>query len=130
MVKSKKKYSVIIEKTGTGYSAMVKDLPVYTSGDKIEKLTSNILEALNFYLEEQNEYVDFENIVLTLDFKLFFQQYKILNAKFLAQRIGINPTLFSQYVRGRKNPSQKQVKKILKGIHELAYELTELSLIS
>ena len=113
MVKSKKKYSVIIEKTGTGYSAMVKDLPVYTSGDKIEKLTSNILEALNFYLEEQNEYVDFENIVLTLDFKLFFQQYKILNAKFIAQRIGINPTLFSQYVRGRKNPSKKQVKKIL-----------------
>jgi len=47
----------------------------------------------------------------------------------LAERIGINPTLLSQYVQGRKLPTAKQADKILAGIHEIGNELSELNLI-
>ncbi|MFI5164973.1 MAG: helix-turn-helix domain-containing protein, partial [Bacteroidia bacterium] len=60
------------------------------------------------------------------DLRLFFQHYKVLNAKFLAERIGMNPTLLSQYVQGKKKPSQQQTEKILKGIKEIARELSGL----
>ncbi|MEQ8517592.1 MAG: helix-turn-helix transcriptional regulator [Cytophagales bacterium] len=65
-----------------------------------------------------------------MDFQLFFQNYKILNVKFLAKRIGINASLLSQYVRGIKSPSQKQISKILNGINEVGEELKDLALIN
>ncbi|MEQ8360276.1 MAG: type II toxin-antitoxin system HicB family antitoxin [Cytophagales bacterium] len=130
MKKTSKKYQVLIEKTDTGFSAMVMDLPVFTTGTSIENLSSNIIEALNLYLEERNEFVDFGNIKLNMDFQLFFQNYKILNVKFLAKRIGINASLLSQYVRGIKSPSQKQISKILNGINEVGEELKDLALIN
>jgi transcriptional regulator with XRE-family HTH domain len=52
----------------------------------------------------------------------------VLNANFLAERIGMNPTLLSQYVRGVKNPSEKQTKKIIQGIHAIGKELADLDL--
>ena len=32
----------------------------------------------------------------------------------LAQRIGMNETLLSQYVNGKKNPSKRQIKRIIR----------------
>ena len=40
----------------------------------------------------------------------------------------MNPTLISQYVQGRKNPSGEQTKRILKGIHEIGRELSEVNI--
>jgi predicted RNase H-like HicB family nuclease len=48
-----RKIKVIVEKTGTGYSAFAEDFPVATTGKTIDKLKSNILEALNLYFEEE-----------------------------------------------------------------------------
>jgi hypothetical protein len=53
----------------------------------------------------------------------------VLNANFLAQRIGMNATLLSQYVRGVKQPSQKQTQKILQGIQLIGKELSDLDFI-
>jgi DNA-binding transcriptional regulator YdaS (Cro superfamily) len=64
-----------------------------------------------------------------LDLKQFFQYYRVLNATFLAKRIGMNPTLLSQYVRGKKQPSSKQIEKIIKGIQSIGKELSEISLV-
>jgi hypothetical protein len=50
----------------------------------------------------------------------------IINAKFLAEKIGMNPTLLSQYVQGRKKPSETQTEKILSGIHQIGKELSEI----
>ena len=52
-----------------------------------------------------------------------------LISKFLANRIGMNPTLLSQYVSGVKKPSQKQNQKIIDGIQMIGKELAELSLV-
>ena len=64
-----------------------------------------------------------------IDFKQFFQYYKVLNSRFLADKIGMNPTLLSQYVQGHKKPSSSQTKKILTGIHQIGQELSEINLI-
>jgi predicted RNase H-like HicB family nuclease len=47
------RYAVVIEKTGTGYSAYVPDLPGCVSvGDTREEMERNIREAIELYLDE------------------------------------------------------------------------------
>jgi hypothetical protein len=41
----------------------------------------------------------------------------------------MNPALLSQYVQGRKKPSDAQTQKILSGIHQIGQELLEINLI-
>ncbi len=53
----------------------------------------------------------------------------VINVKFLAEKIGMNPTLLSQYVQGHKKPSDKQAEKILSGIHQIGYELSGINLL-
>ena len=69
------------------------------------------------------------DIELSIDFKQFFEYYKVINAKHLAKRIGMNETLLSQYVTGKKKPSPKQVERIAEGLHQIGQELTELKLL-
>jgi len=47
------RYAVVIEKTSTGYSAYVPDLPGCVSvGRTREEMESNIREAIELYLDE------------------------------------------------------------------------------
>ncbi len=124
----KKKIQVVVEKTSTGFSAYVPNYPIVTTGNTIIELQKHILEVLNFYFEEEGYEVMKNNISLQIDFKQFFQYYKVLNAKHLAEKIGMNPTLLSQYVQGRKKPSPQQSEKIIQGIQEIGKELAELRL--
>lgn len=94
----KKKILVVIEKSNTGFSAYSEFYPVYTTGASMYELIDNAIEAFTFYFE--NEKFDPVQIAFEIDFKQFFQYYKVLNSKALAQKIGMNPTLLSQYVRG------------------------------
>jgi len=45
------KIKVTIEKTNTGFSAGADKYPVYTAGDSLEEIKTNIREALNLYFE-------------------------------------------------------------------------------
>ncbi len=132
MVKSivKKKVAVKVEKTKTGFSAYAMDYPVFTTGKTFSELSKNIVEALNLYFEDDGRSVDQKDIKLEIELKQFFQFYRVINAKFLADRIEMNPTLLSHYVQGRKKPSVVQTEKILKGIREIGKELSELNLYS
>ena len=129
MKTSKKKIDMIIEKTKTGFSAYANDYPIFTTGKTIADLINNTYEAAALYFEEQKIKLTHDNINFEVDFKQFFQYYKVINAKFLAEKIGMNPTLLSQYVQGHKKPSDKQTDKILLGIHQIGRELSELNLI-
>jgi predicted RNase H-like HicB family nuclease len=124
-----KKIKMIVEKTDTGFSAFSEDYPIYTTGRTIPELIDNAFEAANLFFEEDNIHIIQENIKFEIDFKQFFQYYKVINAKFLANKIGMNPTLLSQYVQGRKKPSDAQTEKILLGIHQIGQELSEINLI-
>lgn len=128
----KKRIKVIVEKTNTGFSAYPLDeqIPVGTTGRTISELQDNILEVLNFYFEEKGYKIRKENIAIEIDLQQFFQFYKVLNARHLAEKIGMNPTLLSQYVQGRKKPSQQQNERIINGIQQIGKELVELKLIN
>lgn len=129
MKKLNKKINMIVEKTDTGFSAYSEAYSIFTTGNSILELVNNAYEAVNLYFEDQNVVVSSETVLFEIDFKQFFQYYKVLNSKFLAEKIGMNPTLLSQYVQGHKKPSTKQTEKILAGIHQIGQELSEINLI-
>lgn len=129
MQKLKKKIDITVEKTDTGYSAYNDDASVFTTGKDIPELYANLIEALNLAYEDMGYEVTAENLKLKLDLQQFFKYYKVLNANFLAKRIGMNPTLLSQYVRGKKHPSSKQTDKIIRGIQSIGKELSDISLV-
>jgi len=124
------KYKFVIERSKTGYSAYEKKSPIFTYGDTIHEMQLNALEAVNLYEEEfDNKLSTINNLSFEIDFKQFFDYYKVINSKYLAKRIGMNESLLSQYVNGKKNPSKKQVERIIDGLHEIGKELTELVLV-
>ena len=123
------KIKMIVEKTDTGFSAYSEKYPIYTTGRTIPELINNSYEAAGLYYSDESIEITHENIIFEIDFKQFFQYYKVINSKFLADKIGINPTLLSQYVQGHKKPSDKQTEKIIMGIHQIGKELSEINLI-
>lgn len=127
---AKKKITFTVEKTDTGFSAYANDQSMFTTGKTITELMNNTLEATQLFFEEDAIEVQQKDLRFEFDFQQFFQYYKVLNAKFLAEKIGMNATLLSQYVQGHKKPSAKQTEKILNGIHQIGQELSELNLFS
>jgi len=90
------KIEMIIERTNTGYSAYTKKYPVYTVGSNLEELKTNMLEALNLYLEHKSKpLIAMNNIKVSLDLPQFFDFYKVINAKALSERIGMNQSLLA-----------------------------------
>jgi hypothetical protein len=125
----KKKLIMIVEKTDTGFSAYALDYPIFTTGQSVPEIINSAYEATAFYFEEEDEKVGPNDIRFEIDFKQFFRYYKVINAKFLAEKIGMNATLLSQYVSGTKTPSKKQTEKILSGIHQIGRELADINLL-
>jgi hypothetical protein len=125
-----KKVIVIVEKTPTGYSAYADKYSAYTTGGNVKELIDNIVEALNFYFEETGEKVTVSKKNLDLNFSIpsLFQLYPI-NVRHFADRIGMNYTLLSQYVQGRKKPSEKQTEKIVEGLQEVGKELSQVNIL-
>lgn len=124
-----KEIILIVEKTDTGFSAYSLKFPIFTTGKSIPELINNSYEAVEFYFEEMDTKIDFKNLKFEIDFKQFFKHYRVINAKFLGEKIGMNPTLLSQYVSGVKKPSIKQSEKILNGIHQIGQELSSINLL-
>jgi transcriptional regulator with XRE-family HTH domain len=93
----------------------------------MNKLFHNIKEAFILYFDDEN--FNDSRLSYEIDFNQFFKYYKVLNSKAFASRIGMNPTLLSQYVSGRKKPSLSQSRRILYGINTIGQELAEMSVI-
>ncbi len=125
-----KKITFTVERTDTGFSAYSNDEPIFTTGRTITELMSNAFEASQLYAEEENVTLKHDDLKFEFDFQQFFKYYKVLNAKFLAEKIGMNASLLSQYVQGHKKPSEKQTEKILAGIHQIGQELSDINLFS
>ncbi len=129
MKKVKSKFDINVEITDTGYSAYLiisEGESIFTTGENIDELLKNLVDSINFLFEEKDQYIDRENLTLNLDFKQFFEFYKVLNAKYLAERIGMNPSLLSQYINGKKLPSGKQKVKLIHGLNSIGQELMQL----
>ena len=123
------KIEMIIERTKTGYSAYAEKYPVYTVGGSLDELKANILEALNLHFEAQGKTVTEQDLKITLDLPQFFEFYKVINAKALSERIGINQSLLAQYIKGNKKPSATQTQRILKGVQQVGKELAAIQFL-
>jgi hypothetical protein len=121
---------ILIEKTKTGFSSYAQKYAVYTTAKKIVKLKSNVVEALNLHFEDQGIVISEPDLKFTLELAEFFDFYKVINAKALSERIGINQSLLAQYIRGFKKPSTKQSKRILKEVQNVGKELANIQFLN
>lgn len=137
----KRPIGFIVEWTKTGFTAYSKDHPVVTTGETLQEVKRNIVEAMNLLLEDEGTpthkapaaksiRVTTKDIALNMDMRHFFKKYSILNAKELAARIDMHQSLLSQYVSGTKMPSEEQTRKIIRGIRKVAKELSAVSLVA
>ncbi len=129
MKKLKEKIRLVVEKTETGFSCFSENYPIFTTAKTIPELIENSFEAASLYCEDEKIEITHADLQFDVDFQQFFQYYKVINSKYLAEKIGMNPTLLSQYVQGHKKPSENQTEKILYGIHQIGQELSEINLI-
>lgn len=125
-MRTNKRLLFILEKSDTGFSAYCEKYPIYTTGNSIPELIQNAWEATTLYFEEEENYVRREDLKFEIDWKQFFKYYRVLNAKYLAEKIQMNPSLLSQYIQGKKKPSEQQTQRIFRGIQEIGKELSEL----
>jgi predicted RNase H-like HicB family nuclease len=125
----KRVYHINVIKEKKGYSATFEegDLTVCTMGDTMEELKINLIEALELGLEIEG--IRQEQFAFSYDLESFFDFYRVINAKALSERIGMNQSLLAQYIRGKKKPSPAQVNRILKGVQQIGKELTEVSFL-
>jgi hypothetical protein len=120
-----------ISKEDIGYSAhcAVNSDSIFSDGDTFDELKANVIEAVNLYFEEMGFVYTKEEIQFELELSSFFEFYKVINAKALSERIGMNQSLLSQYINGSKKPSEKQTKRILTGVQQIGRELSEIKFL-
>lgn len=133
-MKSNKTLTVIVEKTGTGFSCYAKEIDgLATVGESISELKCNFNEVLQYhvdYLNEQGQDVFFNNYAINymLDLEQFFDYFNVINKSAFAEHYAeINQSLFRQYTRKLAPLSDNKIKQISKGLHKLADELADLS---
>jgi len=124
----KPKINITITKEDIGYSAhaLVNNISINTQGDTFSELKKMILEAVYLSFEDEGFTYTIDEIAFNYDLESFFTFYKVINAKALSERIGMNQSLLAQYINGHKKPSASQTKRILKGVHQLGKELSEI----
>ena len=125
------KFKITVTKENKGYSAItqVKNNIIVTEAENFEEIKTNILEAINFTFEDKGLNYTIEDVQFTYDLGSFFEFYKVINAKALSERIGMNQSLLSQYIKGIKKPSPHQTKRILMGIQQIGKELSEVYIL-
>ena len=127
--------TVIVEKTGTGFSAYTKEIDgLATIGDNLTELKKNFNEVLHYhieYLQEQGENVTTNDFTINyvLDLEQFFEYFNVINISAFAEHYaGINQSLFRQYTKKLAPLSDDKMLQISRGLHKLADELSNLTL--
>jgi hypothetical protein len=118
---------ITVTKEDTGYSAnaSVDKNFIATEADTFEELKEMVLEAVNLTYEDKGFVYKIEEILFEFDLESFSSFYKVINAKALSERIGMNQSLLAQYIKGIKKPSANQTKRILTGVQQIGKELME-----
>jgi hypothetical protein len=126
MKKPKIKMTVVKEDIGYSAHTKVADDFIGTQGDNFDELKTMILDAVNLSFEDKGFVYTIDEIEFIYDLESFFDFYKVINAKALSERIGMNQSLLAQYIKGIKKPSASQTKRILQGVQQIGRELSEV----
>jgi hypothetical protein len=124
----KPKIKITVNKEDIGYTAntLVNGNFIATESETFEELKTNVLEAINLTFEDLDFTYTIGEIQFEYDLESFFDFYKVINAKALSERIGMNQSLLAQYIKGIKKPSAPQTKRILQGVQQIGRELSEV----
>src|SRR5690554_5700390 len=124
----KTRIKITVTKEDTGYSAntLIGGNFIATEAETFEELKTNVLEAVNLTFEDKDFVYAIDEIQFEYDLESFFDFYKVINAKALSERIGMNQSLLAQYIKGIKKPSTSQTKRILHGVQQIGRELSEV----
>jgi len=125
---NKEKIAVRVIKEDRGYSATVLlgDDLIGTEADTLDELKSSFLKVLNFAFEDEGVIYTPDDLAFEYDIESFFHFYRVINAKALSERIGMNQSLLAQYIKGIKKPSPAQKRRILNGVQQIGRELSEV----
>jgi predicted RNase H-like HicB family nuclease len=130
---------VILEKTNTGYSGYSPDVPgCVATGKTVSEVKALFVEALEFHREGliedgeslpevlQGEYT----LVFKIDIPTFFEWMAgVMTKTGIANITGLNRDLVNHYANGRRKPSQKQLLKIERAMHNLGRDLMGVHLV-
>ena len=124
----KQTVKIRVMKEDKGYSATtrVDNNFIATESESFDELKTMILEALNLAFEDKGIVYVINDLRFEYDLESFFYFYKVINAKALSERIGMNQSLLAQYIKGNKKPSPAQTKRILEGVQQIGRELSEV----
>ncbi len=128
------KIKLILEKSGTGYSAYSDELPgLVTAGETIDEVKGNFKEVLTMqadYLREKGKTdeaktLETADVHYYLDLNTFFEYYSLFNKTQLAKYLGINSSLLRRLSLDPIELSEKKALQIQNGLHKLADELKQ-----
>lgn len=130
--------TVIIERAEHNYAAYIKEIDgITTIGDSVADIKKKIKEAIQVFIEANEEFgypipaalQDEYKLVFELDARSFLDIYSGIFSKSGLERItGINQKQLWHYANGRTKPRPAQVKKLENALHNLGEELISLSL--
>lgn len=121
--------TVMKEDVGYSASTSIKNIHINTQGETLDELKKNILDAVNISFKDLSFVYDANEITLKPDLQSFFEFYRVINAKALSERIGMNQSLLAQYINGTKKPSPSQAQRILKGVQQVGRELASIQFL-
>lgn len=129
---------ITIEKTENNYSAFINEINgIVATGETIEEIKKNMIEAIDFYIEACKEFgdnvpeilQDEYNIEFHLDAKSFLNIYaEIFSKSGLEKLTGINQKQLWHYAKGVSRPRPAQRVRIESALHRLGEELIAIHL--
>ncbi len=129
-----KKVVVIVEYSEKNLSAYINDAPIITVGTVLNDIENNIKEAIELYLEDNNNPCEVLSGEFELEFKIdvatFINFYSNIFTKAALSRItGINERQLWHYAAGVHKPRRTQMEKIQRGIKHLSKELSSITFL-
>ena len=129
-----KKVIVVVEHSEKNLSAYIEGAPIITVGNSLDDIEKNINEAIELYLEDNENPCEVLSGEYELEFKIdaatFINYYSNIFTKAALSRItGINERQLWHYAAGVHKPRRTQMEKIQRGIRHLSKELSSITLL-
>ena len=129
-----KKVVVIVEYSEKNLSAYINDAPIITVGTDLNDIENNIKEAIELYLEDNNNPCEVLSGEFELEFKIdvatFINFYSNIFTKAALSRItGINERQLWHYAAGVHKPRRTQMEKLQRGIQHVSKELSSITFL-
>ena len=118
--------TMIIEVTPTGFSAYAIDHPIFTTGANLETLQDHAREAAALYFSDSGKEGQLPSVHFEADLKPLFARYPYLDARKMAEKLGISARLLIQYASGRKFAPLPATRSILNGLRAIGKELVSI----